>query len=346
MPSLNLTNALAKLPKAELHLHLEGSMEPATVAELAARHGVTLPLEVIEAWYDYADFAGFLEAFKWVTSFLRAPDDYGLIAERLVERLIQQGVVYAEITLSVGVMLVRGQNPEDSFAAVHQAAQRARGRGLKIHWVFDAVRQFGPEPAMEVARWAARFRDQGAVAFGMGGDELAMPTAEFRGVYDFARSEGLHCLVHAGEIGGPQEVRDAIELLGAERIGHGIAASADPALIGLLAARGIPLEICPTSNLRTGALATLLAKPAAGIEDHPVRNFFERGVPVTISMDDPAMFRTSLVAEYALLPGLGFTPEEIARVARRSFEAAFVEEESKRALLRGLDEAASALGLV
>ena len=345
-PTVKLPEVLAKLPKAELHLHLEGSIEPATVVELAARHGVRVGVEAAEARYSYADFPGFLDAFKWVSSFVRTPGDYVLIAEHLADRLIEQRVVYAEITLSVGVMLLREQNPDDNLAALDAFARRAFRHGLIIRWVIDAVRQFGTGAAMEVARWAARCRKQGVAAFGMGGDELALPAEEFRSVYDFARSEGLHCLVHAGEVGGPKAVRDAVEVLGAERVGHGIAASTDPALMALLAERQIPLEICPTSNLRTGALARLLAKPSAEIEEHPVRLLHERGVPVTISSDDPAMFRTSLLAEYALLPRLGFTPAEIARVARRSIEAAFAEDATKEALLHSFDDVAGAFGLV
>ena len=343
---VNLPEVLAKLPKAELHLHLEGSIEPPTVVELAARHGVAVNVAEAEARYNYADFAGFLDAFKWVTAFLRTPADYVLVAERLVDRLIEQRLLYTEITLSVGVMLLRGQNPEENFAALDAVAQRASARGLTLRWVFDAVRQFCADAAMEVARWAARFRKYGVVAFGMGGDELALPAAEFRDVYAFARGEGLHCLVHAGEVGGPQSVRDAIEQLGAERIGHGIGASADPELMRVLAERRIPLEICPTSNLRTGALAQLLGKPKAAIEEHPVHQLFERGVPITISTDDPAMFRASLLGEYALLERLGFSPREIAQVARKSIEVGFLEESWKRTLLSGFDDLARFYGLV
>jgi adenosine deaminase/aminodeoxyfutalosine deaminase len=346
MPTTSVEHIIAALPKAELHLHLEGAIEPATTVELAARYGVTLTQNEAAAHYNYSDFAGFLEAFKWVTSLLRAPADYALITERLAGQLLAQNVVYAEVTLSIGVMLLREQNVEANFAAVARAADQVQRRGLQLRWIFDAVRQFGPDAAMEVARWAARFRAHGVAAFGLGGDELALPAADFRSVYDFARSEGLHGVVHAGEIGGPQGVRDAVELLAAERIGHGIAASADPALAELLTARRIALEVCPTSNLRTGALARLLAKPGARVEDHPLRTLFQCAVPITLSTDDPAMFRTTLNDEYALLPRLGFTPTEIADVARASFEYAFLPKEEKRALLDAFRAAEKSLGLL
>ena len=337
---------IAELPKAELHLHLEGSIEPATAVELAARHGIRLTREEVAARYAYPDFTGFLEAFKWVTSFLRAPADYALIAERLPEQLLRQNVVYAEVTISVGVMLRRGQDVEANFAALREAGECARAKGLRIQWIFDAVRQFGPDAAMEVARLAAQMKSAGVVAFGMGGDELALPAMDFRGVYDYAAAQGLHRLVHAGEVGGPEAVREAVELLGAERIGHGIAAMRHERTMDFLAARQIPLEICPTSNLRTGALARQLGKSEASIKDHPLHQLFTRGVPVTLATDDPAMFHTDLVREYSLGLQLGLRPAELADIAEMGFEFAFLPAEERRALLDGLRRKRNPLRLV
>ncbi len=346
MTTASFDAVLAELPKAELHLHLEGSLEPATVVELAARHGVQLTPEEVAARYAARGFTVFLEAFKWVTSFLRAPADYELVATRLAEQLLRQNVVYSEVTLSVGVMLRRGQDVEANFEALRNAAAAARAKGLHWQWVFDATRQFGPEVAMEVARWAARAKREGVVAFGMGGDELSLPTKEFRGVYDYLRSEGLHLLVHAGEVGGPEAVRDAVDLLGVERIGHGIAVMRDPSLLGSLAARRIPLELCPTSNLRTGALARQLGKSEARVEEHPLRAFFDRGILVTLSTDDPAMFQTNLIAEYRVALGLGFSPAELARIVQTSFEVTFLPPDEKRWLLEALHAKTKPLGLV
>ncbi len=336
----------AALPKAELHLHLEGSAQPGTLVELAARHGVVLTPQEAAAHYAYRDFGGFLNAFKWVTSFLRTPADYGLLAEHLVEQCLAQNVLYAEVTLSVGVMLRKGEDVEANFAAVRQAVDRALPRGLRLQWVFDATRQFGPAAALEVARWAARLKSAGVVAFGMGGDELVFPVADFRGVYDWVLNEGLHALVHAGEIGGPETIRDAVELLGAERIGHGIAAVRDPSVMDLLGARQITLELCPTSNLRTGALARQLGRAEARIEDHPIRHFFDRGIRVTLSTDDPAMFHTDLDTEYRLALRLGFSPAELVRIAEMSFVAAFLPPPEKRSLLESFRAKTRALGLV
>ena len=337
---------LATLPKAELHLHLEGAIEPATLVELAARYGVPLTPEEAAARYAYRDFLGFLEAFKWVTSFLRAPADYALITERLAEQLLRQNVVYAEVTLSVGVMLRREQDPEANFAAIREAAARAQAKGLRLRWVFDAVRQFGPEAAMEVARFAAQMKAGDVVAFWMGGDELAVPAVEFRRVYDYVARQGLHRLVHAGEVGGPETVREAVELLGAERIGHGIAAMRDERTMDFLAARQIPLEICPTSNLLTGALARQLGHTDARPEDHPLRRFFRRGLGVTLATDDPAMFHTDLVGEYRLAFTLGMKPDELTRIAERGFEFAFLPAHEKRALLEAFRVQTNALGLI
>jgi aminodeoxyfutalosine deaminase len=333
-------------PKAELHLHLEGSIEPETVVALAARHGQTLTAEEVVARYSYADFLGFLEAFKWVTTLLREPQDYALIAERLVARLRDQNVVYAEITLSIGVMLLRKQDVGANFTALRSAAEKAAGGSLRLHWVFDAARQFGPAQAMEVAWLAAQHRREGVVAFGMGGDELAVPAERFRGAYDFARSHGLHALVHAGEVGGANEVHRVIEILGAERIGHGIAAIKDPSVTEFLAERRIPLEVCPTSNLRTGALGKLTGRSAAGLEEHPVAALCRAGVPVTLSTDDPAMFQTNLIREYEVGELAGLRLPELARIAQASFEAAFLTEYHRDLLLARFRELLRVQGLV
>lgn len=194
---------LDTLPKAELHLHLEGSIRPETAVELAARHGVAITKDEVIARYNYSNFAGFIEAFKWVTSFLRVPDDYALITKRLAEELVRQNVVYAEITISVGVMLRRMQNVEANFMAIRETAQSAPFSRLRTAWIFDAARQFGADAAMEVARWSAKLQKSGVIAFGMGGDELSLPTISFRPSFDLARNEGLHVVCHAGEVGGP-----------------------------------------------------------------------------------------------------------------------------------------------
>lgn len=333
MPQPIQSTALHALPKAELHLHLEGTIRPETALELASRHGVDLTPEAVAARYAHKDFAGFIETFKWVTSLLRDPEDYALITRRMCQELVRQNIVYAEITISAGVMLLRKQNVEANFHAIVEAASGVLYHRLRTAWIFDCVRQFGPEPAMEVARLAAALQAKGVVAFGMGGHELSLPTATFRPAFSFARSEGLRLVCHAGEIGGPELVREAVEILGAERIGHGIALIHDHALAESLAARRVVLEICPTSNLSTGALAAQLSKPSAELRDHPLRLFLDRNWPVTLSTDDPALFDTDLTREYACAASLGLTQDQLLGLAEESFSAAFLPPDDKRLLL-------------
>jgi len=323
---------IACLPKAELHLHLEGSIQPATVCALTARHNIFLTEEDVRQRYNYSDFAGFIDAFKWVTSFLREPRDYGLIARGLCEHLLTQGVVYAEVTLSIGVMLLRKQHPEANFEALIQAAEPFEKRGLRLNWIFDAARQFGAEAAMEVVAAAKRCGSNSIVAFGIGGDEMSIATQDFRPVYEKAANDGLHLLMHAGEVGGPEKIREAIELLRVERVGHGIAAAQDPALMDLLVDRRIPLEICPQSNIRTGALAKQLRLTHATLAQHPLPQLWRHGIPVVLSTDDPAMFHTTLLAEYENAASMGMSDMELGQLAKLSFEHAFLPEADKLAL--------------
>jgi len=319
---------ILSLPKAELHLHLEGSIRPAIVSKLTARHGARISEEEVRRRYSYTDFLGFLDAFKWVTSFLRDPQDYALIVTDLAEQLLAQNVVYAEVTLSVGVMLLRKQKPEKNFEAILRAAEPFESRGLKLFWIFDAVRQFGADAAMEVVNSARLCASNKIVAFGIGGDELSVPTVEFRRVYNAAASLGLRRLMHAGEVGGPEKIREAIELVQVERIGHGIAAIHDPALMDLLADRRIPLEVCPGSNVLTGALANQLSLQNARIESHPLPKLLRHGIPIALSTDDPTMFHTDLATEYRNSHLMGLSEPELRSLAQMSFAHAFAHKSS------------------
>jgi len=326
MPVTPFAQHIASLPKAELHLHLEGSIHPATVSALTARRGSPLAENEVRQRYTYTNFLGFLETFKWITSLLLEPKDYALITEDLAEHLLSQNVVYAEVTLSIGVMLLRKQDPEANFAAILEAAEPFKSRGLNLKWIFDAVRHFGVDAAMRVLESAQACACPDLVAFGIGGDELSVATADFRPVYERAADSGLHRLIHAGEVGGPEKIREAIELLGVERIGHGIAAINDPALMDLLAERQIPLEICPQSNLLTGALGRQLSLPDATIEQHPLPKLFRHGIPVVLSTDDPTMFHTTLLNEYENAARMGLSDQELLRLVKMSFRHAFSKE--------------------
>src|SRR5207302_1555913 len=200
--------------------------------------------------------------------------------------------------------------------ALIRATEPFERRGLRLRWVFDAVRQFVAEGAMAVGEGARRCASKAIVAFSIGGDELSLSSAEFQQVYERAAELGFHRLIHAGEVGGAEKIREAIELLGVERIGHGIAAMHDPALMDLLAERQIPLELCPASNVRTGALALQLSRKHAIIKDHPLPRLFRHGIPIVLSTDDPAMFHTTLQDEYANAHQMGLTEPELAQVVQ------------------------------
>ena len=329
---------LRALPKAELHLHLEGMLLPERVMALAQKYSVPLGWEEINSRYDLRGFSQFLELYKWATSFLREPADYALLALDAATALHQQGVVYAEITLSIGVMLLRKQNVAANFRAIKDVFDQnaAANTGPQVQFIFDAVRQFGPVPAMEVAKLAAQLKNHGVVAFGLGGDELSLPFSDFRRVYKFAAEQGLHLLAHAGETGGPEQIQEALDILHAERIGHGIAAIRSSALMNTLATRKIPLEICPTSNLRTNALDIQLNTAHSKLQHHPLPKLFRHGIPVTLSTDDPAMFRTSLLDEYSAALQMGLTLTDILVINRTAFEHAFLSDGARQSFLAAL----------
>lgn len=295
---------IAGLEKAELHVHLEGSIEPETLVELDP----SLSADEVRGMYQYTDFQGFLKAYVWANKRIVKPSDYAIITRRLLERMAAANVRYAEINLSVGVMLWREQDPARNFDAIVRASEDSP---VKIGWIFDAVRQWGAEHAMQVARLAASLTGAGVVGFGVGGDEERGPIEWFDAAFDFARSQGLHILPHAGETDGPKSVWNAVRL-GAERIGHGIRAAEDPELMAWLREHDIPLEVCISSNVATGAVASL--------GQHPVRRLFDAGVPIVLNTDDPAMFHTNLNREFALAADcFGFTREELRRVAAAGF---------------------------
>jgi aminodeoxyfutalosine deaminase len=294
--------------RAELHVHLEGSVEPETLLELDA----ALTREEIAAATSYSDFLGFLKSFVWVNKRLRTPADYGRVARRLFERLESEGVTYAEVTLSAGVILWKQQ----PFAPIYDALMRESARSpITVRWILDAIRQFGAETAQPVFELAAERVGDGVVAVGIGGDEERGPARWFADLYREARDKGLRLTCHAGETTGPASIWEALAI-GAERIGHGIHAIEDPALVARLIEKDVPLEVCITSNVRTGAVASL-AK-------HPVKRLWDAGVPIVLSTDDPALFGCTLASEYDLAArAFGFTAEQLAELARNSFRYAF-----------------------
>jgi aminodeoxyfutalosine deaminase len=293
------------VPKAELHVHLEGSVEAETLLEIEPG----LDRQEIEANLTCRTFEEFLRGYIWITSKLQKPEHYALATRHLLDRLAAQDVTYAEITLSAGVVLWKQQDLAAVYEAVWRESQRSRVRTL---WILDAIRHFGAEHGMQVAQFAVTRRDQGVIAYGIGGDEVRGPAQWFRDVFAFARDGGLHLVCHAGETAGPQSIWAALEI-GAERIGHGIAAIHDPQLQTRLRESNIPLEVSITSNVCTGVVPTLA--------EHPVGRLYEAGVPIVLNTDDPAFFHTSLVREYELGKSLFGLPVE--ELAAASFRYAF-----------------------
>lgn len=323
-----------RLPKAELHLHLEGTVTPETLVELSERHPAgRLTLEQASALYRYVDFTGFLMAFKAITERLLTADDYELITWRMTQALAAQGVVHAEVYVSVGVVYYwRRIEFEPLFAGMERARLRAeRELGITIFWIFDAVRHFGVEEATRVFHKAAEMRREygSIIGIGIGGDERRTGAEPFRELYAEARNAGLRLTAHAGETVGPEGIWGALNI-GAERIGHGLSAQYDAELTEVLAERQVPIEICITSNVRTGSCASL--------PEHPVRRYFDSGLMITLNSDDPTLFGSDLSGEYQLAESeFQFTPEQLRELASNSIEASFLPPARKVALLRAVE---------
>jgi adenosine deaminase/aminodeoxyfutalosine deaminase len=326
------------LPKAELHLHLEGTLEPKTLVELSRRHDPDpLTIERSHRLYEYKDFHGFMMAFKAVTERLLTPEDYELATYRMMEQLHSQHVLHAEVYISVGVVYWRQQEFESLFEGIERGREQGeRDFGVSVLWIFDAVRHFGVEAAQRVFETAVRYKDRNVVAVGIGGDERRGPAEPLRALYSYAAENSLRRTAHAGETTESESIWAALNI-GAERLGHVLSAPRDAELMGILAERQIPVEICISSNVRTGCLKD--------IQQHPVRRMFDEGLLVTLNSDDPAMFHTSLVHEYELAQDLfEFTDEHLRELARNSFEASFLPADKKVKMLQQFDREADQLG--
>ena len=326
---------LRKLPKVELHLHLEGTIQLDTLLELSKRHDAQpLTAEEAKKLYIYENFLGFMDSFKAVSARLVGPDDYELITYNMVRDLSAQGVVHAEVYISFGIIYYwKNQEVEPYVEAIERG--RVRGEkdfGTTVYWLIDAVRHFGAEEAVKVFRKAAELRRlyPSIVGIGIGGDEARGSADIFKESYAEAKAAGLRLTAHAGETIGPESIWSALNI-GAERVGHALSAQHDAELLDVLATKQIPLELNVTSNIRTGCCKSF--------EDHPVKLYFESGLMVTINSDDPPMFGSNLLEEYVLVQErFEFSLEQMRELAANAVEASFLPPERKLELLQRVEQ--------
>jgi len=317
-------------PKIELHVHLEGTVRAATLLEIAKRNDYALPADTVEGLaelYRFRDFRHFIEVWILTTNALTQEQDYRQMVVDYAAEAASHGAVYLEGIFSPAERVRHGCTWEDVFEGVCNGAQEARElHGVEVRLTPDIPRGFTQEEAMATVEWSARYRDRGVVGVGLGGLEAEFPPEPYEQAFKRAKSLGLGSVPHAGEVAGAASVRGALETLGADRLRHGIRAEEDPGLVRELAARGTVLDVCPLSNLRTGAVATL--------DDHPLPRLVAAGVRCSISTDDPAMFDTDLSRDYEAATSFGLTP--------RSFYDAGVAgalcDEETRARLRQIGD--------
>ncbi|MFF7779455.1 adenosine deaminase [Streptomyces tanashiensis] len=327
---------IAGLPKAELHVHHVGSASPRIVSELAARHPdskVPTDPEALADYFTFTDFAHFIDVYLSVVDLVRTPEDVRLLTFEVARDMARQNIRYAELTITPYSSTRRGIDERAFMAAIEDARKAAEVEfGTVLRWCFDIPGEAGLTSAEETARLATTdgLRPEGLVSFGLGGPEIGVPRPQFKPYFDLARAAGLHSVPHAGETTGPETVWDAIRDLGAERIGHGTSSVKDPELLAYLAEHRIALEVCPTSNIATRAVATL--------DEHPIREMVDAGVLVTINSDDPPMFGTDLNNEYAVTARLlGLDERGVAALAKNAVEASFLDAAGKARIAAEID---------
>ncbi|MFD4645696.1 adenosine deaminase [Streptomyces sp. NPDC058441] len=327
---------IAGLPKAELHVHHVGSASPRIVSTLAARHPdskVPTDPEALADYFTFTDFAHFIDVYLSVVDLVRTPEDVRLLTFEVARDMARQNVRYAELTITPYSSVRRGIDEYAFMEAIEDARKAAEAEfGTVLRWCFDIPGEAGLESAEETVRLATTdtIRPEGLVSFGLGGPEIGVPRPQFKPYFDRAIAAGLHSVPHAGETTGPGTVWDALVHLGAERIGHGTTSAQDPKLLAHLAEHRIPLEVCPTSNIATRAVKTL--------EEHPIKQFVDAGVVVTVNSDDPPMFGTDLNTEYAVAARLLDLDERgVAALARNAVDASFLDEPGKTRIAAEID---------
>ena len=338
-PATPYADFVAGLPKVELHVHHVGSASPRIVSELAARHPGTVPsdLTALREFYTFRDFAHFIEVYLAVVDLLRDPEDVRLLTYEVATDMAAQNIRYAELTLTPWTSVQAGVPIEAYVEAVEDARRAAeRDHGIRLRWIFDIPGESGLPAGQDTVRYALDHGPETLVGFGLGGPEVGVDRPQFADVFAQARAAGLRSVPHAGETTGPQTIWDALRDLGAERIGHGTSAVQDPELVGYLVDQGVPLEVCPTSNIATRAVDRL--------ENHPIRELYAAGVSVTVNSDDPPMFGTTLNREYEIAAELlGLDEHGIAGLAKTAVHASYLSEPDKAELVHEIDAYATSL---
>ncbi|MBA0051841.1 adenosine deaminase [Streptomyces sp. AJS327] len=330
-----LASFIAGLPKAELHVHHVGSASPRVVAELAARHPdsrVPTDPERLSEYFTFTDFAHFVRVYLTVVELVRDAEDVWLLTYEIARDLARQRVRYAELTVTPASSTSRGI-PDVAFLEAIEDARRSAERdfGTVLRWCFDIPGESGLPAAEETTRIATELGPDGLISFGLGGPEIGVPRERFKPYFDRAIAAGLHSVPHAGETTGPETVWAALTSLRAERVGHGVSAVQDPRLLEYLAEHGVPLEVCPTSNVATGAVPDLAS--------HPLPELVKAGVTTTINSDDPPMFGTDLNTEYAVAARLlGLDAAGLAELAKRAVTASFLDAPGKARLTAEIDD--------
>lgn len=323
---MNLHEFARRMPKAELHVHLEGSIRPETLLTLAQRNHISLPAKDeagLREFYHFRDFAHFIQVYWMVTGCLRQPEDYQMITYQFGSNCARQNIRYAEATFTILTnQRMTGLEWEDILAGLNRGREEARSEfGVEIRWIFDIVRN-APETQAEVLEIALAARHQGCVALGLGGDEARFPPELFIDTFNKAHRASLPCIPHAGETAGPASVWTSVEKLHAVRLGHGVRSIEDPRLVDMLVENQIALEVCPTSNICLGVYPNYAA--------HPLRRLWEAGALITVNSDDPPMFNTDLNQEYQhLVDDFGFGVDELEQFSLNGLRASLLPAEEK-----------------
>ncbi len=327
---MSIETFIRAMPKVELHVHLEGSIRPETLLVLASRNGESLPARTVEGmreWYSFRDFQHFVDVYMAGARCLRTPDDIELIATDFLEGQAAQNVLHSEVTYTASTQVMQSGIPlDEQLDAINRAREAARREhGISMTLTIDYPRHLDPQAFVSVAEWAVEQRENGVSALGLGGPEAGHPAEDFAAAFAVAREAGLPSVPHAGETGGPDSIWGALRTLHADRIGHGVRCLEDPALVEELRERQIPLEVCPTSNVRL--------KVAPSFEKHPLPRLLEAGLYVTLNSDDPPMFGTTLIEEYRKsVRAFGLGVETVEQLVMNAARASFLDPDARREL--------------